>query len=561
MGVKQMSITVDWLFEQTNMPDFFLIAGDSSRQTAISGINIMDNPDTIPWLAPGTLVLSTGYFLTDPRFTEDLIEKLVQKQCSGFGIKMNRYITSLPDSIKEQANKFHFPVFNVPFSSSMDQIANIIYRKLFEDEMTATQKLTLLYKNITEAAFRFKNSSKLLQILKDAVNASVFLTTDSFEIIDFAIKESDSNWSVSITTGHFLFGIEDIRLIKENFDHTHLPRLTHTCIFNNQSICFEIFPIMNRSEFLGFLIIAQENGNHSAYDFVHNIESVLSIVMLQMSVQEQQENSSRDIFLQKLLAGKITSDTEIEFACRQNRFLYELPRTCLVFHDFSYESLSIAKRRVFERKIFALTDAFLTDVECKTIHTVFQTNFVYFLFWNMKISPKEILKKSIEIASECCQSILSQFQVQVGISEVTSGIHTIQIGFEQAQSALQIGSLLHPGANCFSYEQDLIFQKLLRHFSQAELSDIYNQYLGILETYDTKNQSDLLLTLETYLEHFLNTTQTAKALYIHRNTMNYRLGQIEELLGVDLSNRDIIYQLQTAFYVRKLLHIFTHPSG
>lgn len=559
-----MSITVDWLFEQTTMPDFFLLAGDTSRQTAISGINIMDNPDTIPWLAPGTLVLSTGYFFKDPYFAEDLIEKLVQKQCAGLGIKMNRYLTSLPNSVKEQANQFHFPVFNVPFSSSMDQIANLIYRKMFEEEMSNAQKLTFFYKDVTEAAFRFKSISKLLSIIQKAAAASIFLTDDSFEIIESSIMERDSQsqWSIPLTTGHFLFGIEEIRSIKESFDRTHMPRLMHTSVSHDQANCFEIFPITNRSELLGFLVAVQKNSSLSAYNLIQNIESVLSIVMLQLSVQTQNEASSRDLFFQKLLSGKLTSEMEIEFFCRQNGIDFEKPRTCLIFRDASYESLSIAKRRAFERKFFALAIPLLSENGCTVLHTVFQTNFVCFLFGNTNEETKNLLRKSISQATHCCQFLSShEFCLQVGISEVLSGTLTIRAGFEQAQSALQIGSLLHPDEICFSYEQDWIFQKLLHHFSQTELMDIYRQYLGVLENYDAKNQSELLSTLESYLEHFLNTAQTAKALYIHRNTMIYRIGQIEELLDIDLSNPDTIYRLQTAFYVKKLLRCFDHPCG
>lgn len=556
-----MSITVDWLFEQTSMPDFFLLAGDSSRQTAISGINIMDNPDTIPWLAPGTLILSTGYFQLDPHFTEDLIEKLVQKQCAGLGIKMNRYITDLPDTVKEQADRLHFPVFNIPFSSSMDQIANMIYRRLFEEEMTNTQRLTLFYKNITEAAFRFKSCSKLLSIIRETVRASVFLTNDSFEIMDSSINGNDAAWSIPLTTGHFLFGIEEIRSIKEGFDRTGLPRILHTRICNNQARCFEIFPITNRSELIGFLVIVQETSTSSSYSLIQNIESVLSIVMLQMAVQNQKEDSSRDVFLQNLLSGKLTHEMDIELFCRQNRFPFDRPRTCLIFRDASYESLSIAKRRAFERKFFTLAKPFLTNTGSTLIHTVFQTSFVCFLLWNNDLSHKEILKRSLACAIECRQMLESnQFCLSVGISEVLSGVLTIQNGFLQAQSALQIGSLLHPDQNCYTYEQDWIFQKLLHHFSQSELMNIYRQYLGILEDYDEKNQAELLPTLESYLMHFLNTTQTAKALYIHRNTMIYRLSQIEDLLGVDLSDSDIIYRLQTAFYVRKLLTAFAQDQ-
>ena len=54
--------------------------------------------------------------------------------------------------------------------------------------------------------------------------------------------------------------------------------------------------------------------------------------------------------------------------------------------------------------------------------------------------------------------------------------------------------------------------------------------------YDKKNGTNLVQVLQTYLVHERNTTETAKALFIHRNTMLYKIHKIEEVIGCSLDD-------------------------
>lgn len=81
------------------------------------------------------------------------------------------------------------------------------------------------------------------------------------------------------------------------------------------------------------------------------------------------------------------------------------------------------------------------------------------------------------------------------------------------------------------------------------------------EAADALNKGNLCETLESYLNHNCNLKETAQALYIHRNTMNYRMNKIKEILGEDFENLDNCLMLKLAFIIRKLLqHRFRDRS-
>jgi hypothetical protein len=91
----------------------------------------------------------------------------------------------------------------------------------------------------------------------------------------------------------------------------------------------------------------------------------------------------------------------------------------------------------------------------------------------------------------------------------------------------------------FFYCRDFAFNYLLRILQREELTkNLLHPAVEILSRYDQKNGSDLLSTLRVYMEQGMNQIHTANALFIHRNTLKYRLAKISELTDIDLSDPD-----------------------
>ena len=77
--------------------------------------------------------------------------------------------------------------------------------------------------------------------------------------------------------------------------------------------------------------------------------------------------------------------------------------------------------------------------------------------------------------------------------------------------------------------------------------------LANLEAYDTEHQSKLVETLRCWLEQFGDVSATAEQLHVHKNTLRYRLGRIEEVSGVSLTNASERFELMLQFRVRQSL--------
>jgi DNA-binding PucR family transcriptional regulator len=75
-----------------------------------------------------------------------------------------------------------------------------------------------------------------------------------------------------------------------------------------------------------------------------------------------------------------------------------------------------------------------------------------------------------------------------------------------------------------------------------------------LRDYDRKNRTDFFRTLRVYLEHQQCVADASSALYIHRNTLLYRIRKIEEFFGFTLDNPKQVINLLLGFHILEYLN-------
>lgn len=85
--------------------------------------------------------------------------------------------------------------------------------------------------------------------------------------------------------------------------------------------------------------------------------------------------------------------------------------------------------------------------------------------------------------------------------------------------------------------------------SDPSRSAYYRQLLAPLRQYDIEHHGDLVKTLAAYLRHGGNATQAANALFLHRNSLRYRLARIQASLGMDPDDPDVRLALSIALLI------------
>ena len=125
--------------------------------------------------------------------------------------------------------------------------------------------------------------------------------------------------------------------------------------------------------------------------------------------------------------------------------------------------------------------------------------------------------------------------VYIGVSEPRSDLSGAHAAFEEARSAINIGRVYHSSGNIFFYNR-----LLLERFLSEMPVDSSLRYSSLIFNRQTARlfNDEMIHTIETFFENSLNLSETARKLYIHRNTLVYRLEKVQRTIGLDLRSFD-----------------------
>ncbi|MEH7254062.1 helix-turn-helix domain-containing protein, partial [Neobacillus niacini] len=87
------------------------------------------------------------------------------------------------------------------------------------------------------------------------------------------------------------------------------------------------------------------------------------------------------------------------------------------------------------------------------------------------------------------------------------------------------------------------------NIKDLELEEFFMKRLGKVYANDQLNGTSYIITLENYFQNNLNISETAKAMFLHRNTLIYRIEKIKEILNSDLKNSEELLQIQLALKI------------
>lgn len=125
--------------------------------------------------------------------------------------------------------------------------------------------------------------------------------------------------------------------------------------------------------------------------------------------------------------------------------------------------------------------------------------------------------------------------VYIGVSEPRDDLALIAEAFDEARSAINIGRVYNSSGAIFFYNR-LLLERFLYELP-ADSSGRYSSQIFNRQTAKLFND-EMLHTIETFFENSLNLSETARKLYIHRNTLVYRLEKVQRAIGLDLRSFD-----------------------
>ena len=169
-----------------------------------------------------------------------------------------------------------------------------------------------------------------------------------------------------------------------------------------------------------------------------------------------------------------------------------------------------------------------------------------------EIKPTSDMKAVEKIAKSIADTFGTEFytKVSIGIGTAVDSIKDLARSYKDAQVALEVGKVFDTEKNIVSYENlgigRLIYQ-LPTTLCEMFLQEVFKK--GSLESLDRET----LMTIQCFFENNLNVSETSRKLFVHRNTLVYRLEKVRKLTGLDLREFEHAITFKVALMVKKYL--------
>jgi len=169
-----------------------------------------------------------------------------------------------------------------------------------------------------------------------------------------------------------------------------------------------------------------------------------------------------------------------------------------------------------------------------------------------QIAPNTEKEELIKTAQSIEETLKTELYIKtvIGIGTVSNHLRELADSYKEAQVAIEVGKVFDTEKSIITYENlgigRLIYQ-LPTTLCEIFLSEVFKK-----NSIDTLDQ-ETLFTINKFFENNLNVSETSRKLFVHRNTLVYRLEKIKKLTGLDLREFDDAIIFKVALMVKKYL--------
>lgn len=312
----------------------------------------------------------------------------------------------------------------------------------------------------------------------------------------------------------------------------------------NENITMEM---MNGSEpFVSNGYTYQAFGNKSRMDYAVFVEgtdemarrycALLAISMASIK-QYYDEKYDRGNFIKNVILDNILPG-DIYLKARELRFNSDVIRVCILVRVTSKTDISV----------YDIIQNLFPDKSKDFVININENDIVIV----KEIKPGITANDLEKLASSIVDTLSGEFYTHsvVGIGTNVTGIKDLARSFKEAQIALEVGKVFDTEKTIVCYDNlgiaRLIYQ-LPTTLCEMFLREVFSK--GSIESLD----QETLFTIQRFFENNLNVSETSRKLFVHRNTLVYRLEKIKKLTGLDLREFEDAIVFKVALMVKKYL--------
>lgn len=539
-----VAVTVKDILSLNSFADVYVKAGVDGLSNVVDNVFFMEVPDIYKYVDPLGLLLTTLYPIAeDEEAIRSFIPNLVDKQVSCVALKLGRYIHDVPPIMLEQADRFRMPLMILPNNANLSKLSNDILELFLGNKTRMLEYRDNIHGKLMGLLLEGADLHKLLSTVSELFGLPVLFVDRYFHLQSASFGEGagcmlgrtdeSRSWETALSQGELTVSVEGVTYGGGQVLHR---------------------PIAAGSENLGYLIALLEKESNPT-NLIVGLEqaSMLCAFLFQRELAlRETERNYLDSFIRDMFNGKFPHLQEAEEKAKFFDWDLTFPLAVLAIQVFEEDAerqrsryADLLAEGVVEQ---AMTGGLgLTSRSCKIVYHDDA------LLCLVNLPKRQGFAERLKEAGEGIAAYYKdKLHLGIGISNAAPSFERLKDAKEEAKFALDIiRKLQGPGPFVSCYAETGVY-KLLHRLSEPDaLSRYVEEKLGFLLNNGSK-ETDLLETLLCLLKNGFNLQKTAKELYIHYNTLRYRLDKLKEL-GVDTNDGLVLAELALAYQMHTYL--------
>jgi len=493
-----------------------LIAGKNGLNRIVNSISVTEVDNPYRWLIGGEMILTTLFMFKKREDKINFINELNDRGCACVAIHPGNQLKFLVENyILEIGDKLQFPIFILLQEMPYVRIFNKIYEAILNKKEILLKKSAEINYMMTKTLIADGNIHDIILKLYQMLNKSVFFLNNKLEIVEKIENSEESNININ-DYKNAIFEHDSKLILKINKNECYDDIKVKEINFGENKI-FKYVIIELRENINNYLAIIEPNmisENERLLDSTAlcNVATAIKLQKLkELAIIETKEKLKYDFFDDDI------DNFEQYYKENFHKGEHYFQKIKMKIKDNIIEQLGRYRGNIglfiIKGDGYIMSFGFNEDEYRRFDYRKFFKNI------NSKINH--------EFENENLN-----FSITLSISGPINTIGDIPKAYKQALRAKEIGKKLY-GKGCTVFYEDLgIYNLISTQKCKEEI--LVNSSLNKICNYDIKKRSNLLETLEAFLDTSGSINKTAIKIYAHPNTVKYRLRKIKEIIGEDI---------------------------
>jgi len=503
-------ITVDDILSRKNFESVKVIAGKEGLGRQVKWVHVVEIVNIKNLLNGNELILSTGVAWRDnkEKFIS-VIEQLIDSQAAGICIELGIYTSSIPPEIIELANKSQFPIIlflkEVPFV----EITQDIHGLLINSQYQMISNLESYSQALNKRLLTIDHYVEILKFIRSYLQVQVII----------------------------LFTNRETQFIPEATEQKRKKLLENLQSHTEDSTYIAKIPIHLLGESYAELAIISEERELTEFDqlILDRTATALAQLFLRNLYVEEKHKVEETEWINDWLEGEQNEESIKDYLALTSTSKPKGAVVCICkidsIEDYSTSDLTYFKmftRAVFEQQGFSL---YVAD----------KRNTIVFILLNERnhVTWKARVQDGIQRLMDS-ESQLGNDKVKpiLGVGKFIEELTDLHKSYQTAIETILIQNRMSVPAQSYFYDDLHIFRLISLLNRHIDLQEVVLEYLEPVIEYDKKYNGKLMDTLKTYLSCNGSKQETAKRLFVVRQTLYHRIQKLEKLLGSDFMNHE-----------------------